>query len=99
MSMKITLRKLLSTAFAATLCLSASSSLVACGSSVKSGEKSDGVKGQNYVSHTLTSFESVAEIETLGSFGELGKIGFNQDKQYVSDGTASLKVLPSSASR
>ena len=92
MSMKITLRKLLSTAFAATLCLSASSSLVACGSSVKSGEKSDGVKGQNYVSHTLTSFESVAEIETLGSFGELGKIGFNQDKQYVSDGTASLKV-------
>ena len=85
--MKKTLRKVFSTAFAATLCLSVCGTLGACG-----GGDGKSVQTQNYVAHSLASFESVKEIETLGSFGELGKIGFNQDKAFVSEGNASLKV-------
>lgn len=88
--MKKTLRKLISMAFGATLCLSVSSSLVAC--SGNSGGESNGKNPQSYRSHTLMSFESVKELETLGSFGELGRIGLNKDKTYISDGNGSLKV-------
>lgn len=90
--MKKTLKKFLSATFATTLCLSACASFVACNSSVQGGTPMADKTPQGYVSSTLFSFESVAELETFGSFGELGKIALNQDKNYVTDGSASLKV-------